>query len=175
MRCAADASAYWQVNSRRLGEMTERILGLWREGDEALQVPDTQDNRSVIVTQAEARDDLSLFVTLDGDHDIRTAEIAVYEEANRLSLNRGQGSQDPFALIKVPAGPDLRLVATETTGAFIGEETLRAYPPAAFRKLPPDQILTPLVRPERAKGIRRGSASLELNRNSKSIDTALIR
>lgn len=94
MRCAADASAYWQVNSRRLGEMTERILGLWREGDEALQVPDAQDNRSFNVTQAEARDDLSLFVTLESDHDIRTAEIAVYEEANRLPLNRGRGRPD---------------------------------------------------------------------------------
>lgn len=147
--CAADINDRWRVNSRRLGEITQRILGLWREGSEELQVPDTQDNRAFVVTQGIARDELTLFVNLAEGHDITKARIAVYQGASAVYDSTDHGDPEPFARIKAPAGQPLRLLATRADGRLIGEDTFHAYPPVAFPKLPADQTDEPSVATDR--------------------------
>lgn len=149
--CAADITDNWQVNSRRLGEITQKILGLWQEGSEELQVPDTQDNRAFIVTQGTERDELTLFVNLAEGHDISKARIAVYQGSSAIHDSTGHGGPEPFARIKAPTGQSLRLLASRVDGTPIGEDTFRAYPPVAFRKLPTGPRVDPLVTTDRAK------------------------
>jgi hypothetical protein len=149
--CAADINDNWRVNSRRLGEITQRILGLWQEGSEQLQVPDTQDNRAFVVTQGTERDELTLFVNLTEGHDIRQSRIALYQGSAAIHDSTEHGDPEPFARISAPAGHPLRLLATKADGTLIGEDTWRAYPPVAFRKLPTGPRVDPLVTTERAK------------------------
>lgn len=151
--CAADITDNWQVNSRRLGEITQKILGLWQEGSEELQVPDTQDNRAFIVTQGTERDELTLFVNLTEGHDIRQSRIALYQGSAAIHDSTEHGDPEPFARIIAPAGHPLRLLATKADGTLIGEDTWRAYPPVAFRKLPTGPRLDPMVTKVRAKTI----------------------
>lgn len=173
--CAADINDHWQVNSRRLGEITQRILGLWQEGSEELQVPDTQDNRAFVVTQGAERDELTLFVNLAEGHDISKARIAVYQGPSAIHDSTGHGDPDPFARIKAPAGQSLRLMASRVDGTPIGEDTFRAYPPVAFRKLPTDNKVKPLVATNRDRSFAGAQeASVEFETGQGMAGSAIV-
>lgn len=147
--CAADTGNYWAVNSRRLGEITERILGLWRKDGERLQVPETQFSQAFTLTQVPESDRLTLYVTLTEDHDFRATKFVLYQGDDTVCEVDGSAGIDPFARIVMAAGRPHRLVASEIdSGAVIGETTLSLFPPVAFRELPV-AAGGPLVRAER--------------------------
>lgn len=173
--CAADINDHWQVNSRRLGEITQRIVGLWRDESEPLQVPDTQDNRAFVVTQAPERDALTLFVNMAEGHDIRQARIALFQGAATIHDSSGHGDPEPFARITAPAGQPLRLVASQADGALIGEDAWRAFPPVAFRELPAAPRTAPMVTTDRAKGIAgTGRADVRLESGQGAAAPAIV-
>ncbi len=160
--CAADNDER-TVNTRRLSEITERILGLWQKENEPLQVPDTQESKSFVVTSVPDDDRMTMFLSLDEPHDIRTARISVFEDDATVFQTLGAAGPDPFARVRVRSDRTHRLVATDEHGDPIGEETRKSRPPVAFRKLPPDRPNYSL-RSIRAMGVAAASdAKLEVN------------
>jgi hypothetical protein len=171
--CAADSND-WTVNSRRLGEITQRILGLWRDGDEPIQVPDTQDNEAFVVAYVPQDDRMTLFLTLDSEHDITRARLTVSSAGQTVFDQQGPGGPDPFARFPLAADKEYLLVAAKPDGTIIGQETRKLRPPVAFRKLPPDP-LPPLVRTERAKGLAApGDATVRVASDAGSAVPAVV-
>lgn len=135
--CAADSDDL-TINTRRLGEITEKILRLWRKDEEPIQVPDTQESRSFVITKIPNVEFTTVFVSLEELHDINTSKITVFEGDNIILEAVGPNGPDPFLRIDLPSDRTYRLVARDKVGVLIGEETRRSRPPVGFRKLPPD-------------------------------------
>lgn len=148
--CAADVDDL-TINTRRLGEITERILGLWREENEPIQVPDTQLGQSFAVTTVPNIDQTTLFITVDEPHRLETTRIQIFEDARILSDTTGTTGPDPFLRFNLPADRTHRIVATDERGQLIGELARRSRPPVGFRKLP-DDTADPVVRTEQNRG-----------------------
>ena len=136
--CAADPGDDWKIGSFRVGEHAGKILGLWRQDGEKLQIPGFELSDTIILAQVPETDQAALYVSLAPGHDIASARLELHDAAGIVQALKNPVGPEPFIRVPIPERQPFRLLARDAAGGKIGEIELKVLVPVAFRELPRD-------------------------------------
>ncbi|MCP4072977.1 MAG: hypothetical protein GY742_14765 [Hyphomicrobiales bacterium] len=144
---AANPNENWQINSSRLSEITNKIMGLHKIEDQTPQIADFELSDGFPVTVGSSTNKVTTFITVKDDNSDWQLdddwEISVVDEAGSSSINRPVYEGASHAKFDLLSGMRHALALYDGKGEKLAKLEVKLNPPVAFKEIPDPYAVAP--------------------------------